>query len=131
MSSQSPESKHRGEQEAAHGTGSSDQYARTVDDISVAEDEFIEGGDIKNLDETSVRYFNREKHEANTACRLAYLFVGTLAGFLVLHYTATLLAALWLEPEIQDFLQNIFHAGLPVLSGLAGAAATYFFIRRD
>lgn len=130
MSSPSPESKHQGEQETVRKAGSSDQHAGPIENISAA-DEPIEGGDIKDLDETSVTYFNREKHEANTARRLAYLFVGTLAGFLVLHYTTTFLAALWLEPEMQDILQNIFHAGLPVLSGLAGAAATYFFIRRD
>jgi len=114
--------------EATNYPGSSRESSSPGSDD--ANEQTIEGGDVTDLDEP-YEFFNKEKHEATTARRLAYLFVGALAGFFVLHYTATFAAALWLEPQMQDVLQDIFHAGLPVLSGLAGAAATYFFIRRD
>lgn len=98
--------------------------------VQPSEEEPIEGGDITGLDEP-LGAFNREKHEAVTARRLSYLFVGVLAGYFVLHYAATFAAAMWLDPGAQDLFQDIYNAGLPVLSGLAGSAATYFFTRRN
>lgn len=93
------------------------------------EGDTIEGGDITGLDEPLS--FNQARHEANTARTLSYLLVAVLAGYFVLHYAATFAAAVWLEPEAQEIFQNIYNAGLPVLSGLAGSAATYFFTRRN
>lgn len=93
-------------------------------------DEPIEGGHVTDLDEP-LQSFNKDKHEATTARRLSYLFVGVLAGYFVLHYAATFAAAIWLSAEAQETFQNIFNAGLPVLSGLAGSAATYFFTKRE
>jgi hypothetical protein len=93
-------------------------------------DEPIEGGHVTDLDKP-LESFNKAKHEATTARRLSYLFVGVLAGYVVLHYAATFAAAMWLSAEAQETFQNVFNAGLPVLSGLAGSAATYFFTKRE
>jgi hypothetical protein len=110
----------------------SDLSGEAIQDVSVEEDndEPIEGGYVTDLDKP-LESFNKAKHEANTARRLSYLFVGVLAGYIVLHYVVSFFAAMWLTVEAQETFQNIFNASLPVLSGLAGSAATYFFTKRE
>jgi len=121
------------DQEKAASKGGDDKVLGPTGDPTPSEiqqeGEPIEGGNITGLDEPLS--FNQARHEANTARTLSYLLVAVLAGYFVLHYAATFAAALWLEPEAQEIFQNIYNAGLPVLSGLAGSAATYFFTRRN
>ena len=126
------EGKHTGH-EKTDGEEKTEEVASPVGETSPSEveieEEPIEGGDITGLDEPLS--FNQARHEANTAHTLSYLLVAVLAGYFVLHYAATFAAAMWLDPEAQETFQNVYNAGLPVLSGLAGSAATYFFTRRN
>lgn len=89
-------------------------------------DATIEGGDIE-LDEPLELF--HERHKAKTARVLAYVLVGTLAGSFVLHYTAiAVLGSLGKDSTVQ-YLTDLFGNWLPIISGLTGGAATYFFAR--
>ena len=70
-----------------------------------------------------------QKQEADTTRRLAFLSVLMLGGYLLLHYIATIIIGIWGPDSLLTPLKDIFSAALPVLSGLAGSAATYFFTR--
>ena len=70
-----------------------------------------------------------QKEEADTTRRLAFLSVLMLGGYLLLHYIATIIIGIWGPDNLLTPLKDIFSAALPVLSGLAGSAATYFFTR--
>ncbi len=70
-----------------------------------------------------------QKQEADTTRRLAFLSVLMLGGYLLLHYIATIVIGIWGPDSLLTPLKDIFSAALPVLSGLAGSAATYFFTR--
>jgi len=133
MTSKSEDEDEHTDQEKADAEETAEQVVGAVGDTSASEakveEEPIEGGDITGLDEPLS--FNQARHEANTARTLSYLLVAVLAGYFVLHYAATFAAAMWLDPEAQETFQNVYNAGLPVLSGLAGSAATYFFTRRN
>ena len=95
-----------------------------IDELDL--DETIEGGEIE-LDEPLDLF--HERHKAETARVLAYVLVAALAGSFVLHYIAVaVLGSLGKDSTVQ-YLTDLFGNWLPVISGLTGGAATYFFTR--
>lgn len=94
---------------------------------SEAGEEIIDAGLVEEADEPLE--FREAKHRADTARRLAYILVGTMAFSVALHYMATgILGALGKDSAVEN-LSKIFNAWLPVISSLVGSAATYYFTR--
>lgn len=52
-----------------------------------------------------------------------------MAVGLLLHYAAIITLELFGKHDAVKSLEAVFHAWLPVLSGLVGAAVTYYFTR--
>lgn len=87
----------------------------------------IEGGDIKELNNTPFKIDDLKKQKAVTTRTLAYLLVACLVLSVVIHYGMSA----WLlsigKKDVVSELSTIFGIWLPVISGLAGSAVTYYF----
>jgi hypothetical protein len=71
----------------------------------------------------------RRQH-SDVARNLARWIVIILGGTIVLQYGTVLILALWKRDDAIKIVENMFHSWLPVISGLAGAAATHYFTER-
>ncbi len=60
---------------------------------------------------------------------IAWMLIGILAGGLVFHYVAVIAFEWAGKHDAVKSLEPILNAWLPVVSGLAGAAVTYYFTR--
>ena len=87
----------------------------------------IEGGEISGeLD----AYENPiDKHKATTTRWLAYLLIIILGGSFIIHYGVMAWLAAQNKTAAMEVVERTFNTWLPVISGLAAAAATYFFTR--
>ena|SRR6266508_3995000 len=85
----------------------------------------IEGGEIKELDAYKIDPLKKEK--AATTRALAYFLVTILALSVAFHYGMVI----WLfsngKQDAIVELDSIYNTWLPVISGLAGSAVTYYF----
>jgi len=85
----------------------------------------IEGGEIKELDVYKIDPLKKQR--AATTRALAYLLVAILFLSVVIHYGMVA----WLlsngKKDVTVELSTIFSTWLPVISGLAGSAVTYYF----
>lgn len=87
----------------------------------------IEGGLVTEADEDLS--FHKEKHQADTARKLAYWLVAVLGGSIALHYVTVLTLELNGHHGAVESLEKIYNSWLPVISGLVGGAATYYFTK--
>jgi hypothetical protein len=69
------------------------------------------------------------KHHAETANKLAVWLLAILGGSVLLHYTCVMILILCKRDDATKVLEDLFHSWLPVLAGLAGSAATYYFTK--
>ena len=67
-------------------------------------------------------------HHAETAKTLAGWLIGILGGSILLQYVCVM-ALIWFRGNDVKVLDDLFHASLPVLAGLAGSAVTYYFTK--
>ena len=87
----------------------------------------IEGGEISGEFDA---YDNPiERHKATTTRWIAYLLVGMLGGSFVVHYGFIIWLAVNNKTSAMEAAERTFNVWLPIISGLAGAAVTYFFTR--
>lgn len=86
----------------------------------------LEGGEVRDFEELS---FHEAKHRAETARSLATWLVFLLGGSLALHYLLTAVLAFGGKETALEHLSSIFNAWLPAITGLVGAATTYYFTR--
>jgi hypothetical protein len=70
----------------------------------------------------------KQRH-AQTASKLAGWLLGMLGGTVALHYICIMVLILLKRDESTKIVEDFYHSWLPVLSGLAGSAATYYFTR--
>jgi hypothetical protein len=89
--------------------------------------EVIEAGDVQGLDEEIP--FHEAKHRAETSRRLAVMFLWIFAASVGIHYVATAIILEWGKESTAESLSKIFNVWLPVISGLMGSAATYYFTK--
>ena len=87
----------------------------------------IEGGAISL--EPDASYNPIERHKATTTRWLAYLLIGMLGGSFVIHYGVMVWLAAQNKTDAMEIVERTFNAWLPVISGLAAAAVTYFFTK--
>lgn len=93
-----------------------------------ADEEPIEGGTITDLEEELP--FHEAKHRADTARRLAYWLVVVLGATMLVHYSSVMFLEINGKHEAVESLSSIFHAFLPVISGLVGGATTFYFTQK-
>ena len=91
----------------------------------------VEGGAISDLEETPVKIDPLKQARALTTRRLAYLLVIMMALSVVGHYIAVIILVMRGNQAAVGLLSDIFTTWLPVISGLAGSAVTYYFTRTD
>ncbi len=70
----------------------------------------------------------KQRH-AETANKLVFWLLGILVGFVVLHYGCLLLFVFYKRDDGIKILEDVFHSWLPVMAGLLGAAATFYFTK--
>jgi hypothetical protein len=70
-----------------------------------------------------------KKTHVETAKTLSFWLVGILAGTVLLHYGCVMTLVLLGKDYELPIIEDVLHAWLPVLAGLAGSAATYYFTR--
>ena len=100
--------------------------------ISPKDEQFIEGGEIEEIDGSEVKVDSIKRLKATTTRRLAYLLVGILSFSILLHYIAVVSILVFTEDQaLVDTVDRIFSSWLPVVSGLTGSAATYYFTREE
>lgn len=76
--------------------------------------------------------YSPEQHRARTASRLAFGLLAMLGVIILVHYAFLIALVFWKHDDYAASLVVDFsHSWLPVLSGLAGAAATYYFTTRN
>jgi len=85
----------------------------------------VEGGTVAPLEDYPVS----EKHKADTARYLAYALVAILALSIVLQYSLTIVLVFTGRIDATPILDKTFNVLMPLLSGLVGGAATYYFTR--
>lgn len=86
----------------------------------------VDGGVVGSLDEPPVMI---ERHRVETARYLAFGLVAILGITIVLHYALTAASVYHGRLDVVPHLDKTFNVVMPLLSGLVGAAATYFFTR--
>ena len=87
----------------------------------------IEGGYVHPLQD--LPSFDEAAHRAETARKMAFLLVWILAVSVLIHFVATgVFSALANETAVKS-LNTIFTTWLPVISGLASSAGTYYFAK--
>lgn len=90
----------------------------------------IDAGEVVDLDpEPSLRSFNREKHYAETTRTLAFWLIGVLVTSVLIHYSAVTALDLTGHSGAIERLEQLFNLWLPIISGLASAATTYYFTK--
>jgi hypothetical protein len=70
-----------------------------------------------------------EERKAETAKKLASWLVGILGGSIVVQYACVMTLVLTGRDYGAKVVEDLFHSWLPVVSGLAGAAVTYYFTK--
>jgi hypothetical protein len=88
--------------------------------------ETMQGGYRPNLS-----HFLKQRH-AETANKLAVALLVILSGTILVHYACVMILIFtgFAGPEdVARIVEDVFHSWLPVLSGLAGAAMTYYFTK--
>lgn len=93
------------------------------------EEQVIEAGKINYLDESSVRINPYAKLKFLTARTLAYVIIIILTLSVLGHYAVTIYLLKSDQTAIVNVTDRIFNTWLPVISGFAGAAITYFFTK--
>ncbi|MGH9644354.1 MAG: hypothetical protein ACRD3Q_18280 [Terriglobales bacterium] len=73
--------------------------------------------------------FERHQH-ATTGTRLAGWLLVILAVGIALHYTCLMILILFKREDAVKILEDVLHSWLPVVSGLAGGAVTYYFTKQ-
>lgn len=86
----------------------------------------LDGGEVGSLDEPPLMI---EQHRVETARYLAFGLVSLLGATIVSHYGLTALFVYQERLDAIPHLDKTFNVVMPLLSGLVGAAATYFFTR--
>lgn len=98
--------------------------------IDLGEDQgTIEGGFVGPLQEYPTRPFHAAQHRAQTARLLAVFLLGILAASFVFHYVAIAIFEYLGKSTASDRFGEAFNSWLPVVSGLASAAVTFYFTR--
>ena len=99
--------------------------------VIIGEDEgdVIEGGEVTDAD-TLVETGLKQARALPTRC-LAYLLVILMALSVLGHYIAVVFLVLGGNQDAVSMLSDVFTTWLPVISGLAGSAVTYYFTRED
>lgn len=94
-------------------------------DSVTADEQLIDGGIVEPIQDASFEV----RHRAQTARWLAIALILTLGVSFFLHYGVTAYFLIEGKADAVEGLSRAFNVWLPVISSLAGAAATYYFTR--
>jgi hypothetical protein len=90
-----------------------------------AREELIEGGHVGPLEEVPFEV----RHRAQTARVLAIVLIVMLGVSFFVHYGVMAYFVFEGKTDAAEGLSRAFNVWLPVISSLAGAAATYYFTK--
>ena len=93
------------------------------------EEQVLEAGKINRLDDSNVRINPYAKLKFLTTRTLAYIIIIILTLSVLGHYMVTIYLLKSGQASIVNVTDRIFNTWLPVISGFAGAAVTYFFTK--
>lgn len=91
----------------------------------------IEGGIIKDINDSSIRIDPLKKEKATTTRRIAYALLGMLFVTFVMQFIGIVALHVTGHSEAVEAMTNLFTIWLPVISGLSGSAVTYFFTKEE
>jgi hypothetical protein len=100
------------------------EKSQRPDDLTT-EEQIIEGGVVGPLEEVPFEV----RHRAETARLLAVALIVVLGLSFFVHYGVTAYFAVRGREDAVEALSRAFNVWLPVISSLAGSAATYYFTR--
>lgn len=103
--------------------------ADKVEDADLSVSAYIEGGDIDLGSEPPA--FREEEHRAETARSLALWLVGIMGGTVGVHYVLVTILVCNGQEKATEELTKIFTTWLPAITGLVGAATTYYFTKES
>jgi len=92
-------------------------------------DQIIDGGQITDIVVDPFRVAEIKKQKLSAARTIALTLILILAISVALHYGITILLLSSGKPTVVDVTERIFNSWLPVISGFAGAAVSYFFAK--
>jgi hypothetical protein len=95
---------------------------------TTSELEAIDGGLVQPIEDLP---FAEQKHRAETARKMAFLLVWIMAGSVGVHFVGTAAFSAYDKTAAVEALGKIFNMWLPVISGLASGAATYYFAKEN
>ncbi len=87
----------------------------------------IDGGQISEVSELRVDPLKKDK--AETTKRLAIILVVVLATSFLVHFIALMVLLMSGRQAEAETLNQTFSTWLPVISGLASSAVTYYFTK--
>jgi len=96
-------------------------------DDTINTEQLIEGGEITDVDNDEIKIDPLKKQKAETTKRLAILLVVILALSFGIHYAMISWLIIKGTTSSIDTLEKTFATWLPVISGLASSAVTYYF----
>lgn len=105
-----------------------DESETQVNSGETIDPDIVEGGEIQSSGPVE---FQEVKHRAETARALAMILTWVLALTGLIHYGVTAALLAFDKKEVSEELGKIFNVWLPVISGLVGAATTYYFTKQN
>jgi hypothetical protein len=88
----------------------------------------IEGGDVEDLDKPRIK-FDTSRHREETATKLATMIFVILGLTGLIHYVMVVVLVCNGHDQAVSAVKDFFNAWLPIIAGLSGSAATYYFTR--
>jgi hypothetical protein len=100
----------------------------------VVEQKEVDGGSIQGLQSASIQqptgYSEESRHDGRRRAWLAYVVFALLAVLICGHYAVVVVFAWFGKSDIKS-IEDAFNTSLPVIAGLAGTAAAFYFKDRD
>jgi hypothetical protein len=102
-------------------------------DGDVLEERQVDGGSIHDLQSSYVRLpegYSESRHDGRRRAWIALILFVLLAALICVHYGLIALFAWYGKSDVKS-METAFNTALPVISGLAGTAAAFYFRDRD
>jgi hypothetical protein len=97
--------------------------------VTQEEEPPLEGGMVSDLN--TELPFHPARHKAETKRKLAFLLVWIMAISVGVHYGVCVFLHAYKLTDAAEAMSKVFNIWLPLISGLASSAVTYYFTKDD